>query len=348
MSLFARHPSSPILKPQDVKPSDPRLKVEGVFNPAAAHDGERFILLLRIAEGVRCSDGNCAAVPVIENGSLVIREFDRNDPNLDLSDSRYVRHGEKVWLSTLSHLRLASSVDGVTFEVQDAPFLFPSENYESFGIEDARIVKLDGQWRINYTAIGPDGFCTASATSPDLKSVERDGILFPPENKDVCILPEMIGGMYHGLHRPLNTLFGQHAIWYASSPDLRNWGSHQCIMRPRANGWENKRVGGGAPCVRTEKGWLQIYHGANHEHRYALFAAMFDLESPSRLIARSDEPVLLPEAAYETEGFFGQVVFSNGIVLKDGIVHLYYGAADCVTALARAPLDTIFDSLKLK
>lgn len=347
MSLFTRHASNPILTTEDMVPSDPRLVVQGVFNPAAAHDGDQFILLVRVAEGAR-EEENTVSVPVVEQGKLVFMTYDRSDPGIDLSDARYVRCHGRTLLSTLSHLRVATSEDGIRFQVREAPLLYPQEAYESYGIEDARVVRLEERWWIVYTAIGPDGFCTALASTEDFEHIRRHGIIFAPENKDVCLFPEKIAGAYHALHRPLNTLFDAHAVWYARSPDLIHWGGHQCVLRPRPNGWEDARVGGGAPCVRTDQGWLQIYHGANRSHGYALFAALFDLDNPGRLIARSSEPVFTPQAAYETRGFLGQVVFCNGLVLQDGVLYLYYGAADQVTALATVALESLLEKLNQK
>lgn len=349
-SIFTRCEANPLIAPQDLTPSDPRLRVRGSFNPAVAHDGEQFVMLVRVAEDA-APGGADAAVPVvtIENGKagLSILEFSKDEPDVDLSDSRCVSKGDRLYLTTLSHLRLATSRDGIHFDMRPEPFLYAEKDYEAYGIEDARLARIDGRWYINYTVVGPDSFCTALATSDDLRSVEKRGILFAPENKDVCIFPEKVGGMYHTLHRPLNSTFGgRHGIWYAQSPDLIHWGGHQAVIRPRANGYENHRVGGGGPSIRTPEGWLQIYHGANHRHQYHLFAALFDLEQPWKLIARGERPVLSPEAEYETNGFFGGVVFSSGAVLLGDTIYLYYGAADETTCLATAPLDAVLGELK--
>lgn len=108
------------------------------------------------------------------------------------------------------------------------------------------------------------------------------------------------------------------------------------MIPTRCNGFEDARVGGGAPCVKTDVGWLQIYHGASHEHRYCLFGALFDLEQPWKLIARSEQPIFEPTADYEEKGFFGGVVFTSGL-----LVHLYYGAADTSVCLVQADLNDV-------
>lgn len=343
-ALFEREAGGPLFSPADLQPSDPRLQVCGVFNPGAVALGDKVYLMLRVAENARCEPGQIS-VPVMVDGTLTLRTFDLSDPEVDASDSRYVIHRGALLLSSLSHFRLAISEDGVAFELQPGVFMAPMEHYESYGIEDARLTAIDGWIYINYTAVGPQGFCTALARTRDFEHVERLGIMFAPENKDVCLIPERIEGRYHCLHRPLNTLFGRHSIWYAHSDDLLAWGGHRCVLEGRDNAYENGRVGGGAPCLKTERGWLQIFHAADASHRYQLFAALFDLTQPWRLIARSDAPIFTPEESYETDGFFGQVVFCNGAVARGDELLLYYGAADEHTCVACGSLSGILASM---
>jgi predicted GH43/DUF377 family glycosyl hydrolase len=105
------------------------------------------------------------------------------------------------------------------------------------------------------------------------------------------------------------------------------------------------RMGGGAVPIRTALGWLALYHGADSTHRYCMGAVLLDLDDPGKVIARSIRPFLEPEAEYEVNGFFGKVVFSCGALLFGDKVHMYYGAADEVMALAEIPLQDIFDTL---
>ena len=110
--------------------------------------------------------------------------------------------------------------------------------------------------------------------------------------------------------------------------------------------WDSARNGGGAVPIKTEKGWLILYHGADSvSNRYCMNAALLDLEDPTRVLAAAREPVLQPEAPYEVAGFYPNVVFSCGAFLKDSIVHMYYGAADRVMALARAELSDLWKAM---
>ena len=344
-----RHAANPLITPDMLQPSAPGFRVRGVFNPAATRFGEEILLLLRVAED--CEAGaNEVAVPIarFENGvgRPDILRLSRRDPEVDLSDSRYVVYRGRTHLSTLSHLRLARSRDGARFTVDERPFIFPSDSTESFGAEDARITQIDGVFYINYTCVSPDSWATALVSTRDFKKVERHGIIFPPQNKDVCLFPEKINGHYCALHRPHNSGFGRPSIWYAESPDLVHWGNHQCLVRPRDNGWEDERVGGGAPCLKTPEGWLQIYHGAGADGSYRLFTLLLDSACPARVLKRASRPLLEPEADYEAKGFFGRVVFTDGVVpFDDGRVWIYYGAADQTTCLAETSVDELLDSL---
>ena len=139
---------------------------------------------------------------------------------------------------------------------------------------------------------------------------------------------------------------GGNYIWVAESPDRVHWGRHICIATTRPGKWDSARVGAGAAPIRTEKGWLEIYHGANKENRYCLGALLLDLDDPTKVIARSEEPIMEPIAPYEQTGFFGNVVFTNGFYLIDeDTVRIFYGASDEVICSAEFSIKEILDTL---
>ena len=160
----------------------------------------------------------------------------------------------------------------------------------------------------------------------------------------MAIFPEKVKGKYVALHRPSNSSFGNPSIWYSESPDLLHWGNHKCIVRTRDNQWESQRIGGGAPPIKTPDGWLVIYHGKGANGAYSLFCLLLDLEEPFRVVRRASTPLLTPTEPYETEGFFGNVVFSNGIAQKEGKIYLYYGASDETVNLAVTDIDSLLES----
>ncbi|GGH86343.1 putative GH43/DUF377 family glycosyl hydrolase [Pullulanibacillus pueri] len=179
----------------------------------------------------------------------------------------------------------------------------------------------------------------------DFKTVERKGMIFAPENKDVLIFPEKINGKYYALHRPVPKSVGGPEVWIAESTNLVHWGNHKHLLGLRESMWDNGRIGGGAVPIKTDKGWLELYHGADKDHRYCMGAVLLDLNDPTKVIARSNQPILEPEADYEVEGFFGNVVFSCGALLEGDKVKIYYGVADTSMAGAELSLQDILDTL---
>jgi predicted GH43/DUF377 family glycosyl hydrolase len=258
--------------------------------------------------------------------------------------------GGHTWLTSVSHLRVARSSDGIHFQVERAPTLSPATPYESFGIEDPRITLIDGIYWINYSAVSQHGIATALASTIDFRTFHRHGIIFPPNNRDVTIFPDRIEGRHVALHRPMPEGIGQPAMWAAASSDLVSWGEHRLVASAREGSWDDAKIGGGAVPfpVRTDgkNAWLAIYHGVTSSPlTYSLGALLLDARDPSRVIGRSREPILSPEAPYEREGFFGGVVFTCGLLADGDLVRIYYGAADGVTAVADLSLEEILSGM---
>lgn len=183
-------------------------------------------------------------------------------------------------------------------------------------------------------------------TTRDWKTFSDQCMIIPPHNKDCALFDEKINGLYYALHRPSSVDLGGNYIWLAQSPDGVHWGKHRCLIRTRPGYWDSKRVGAGASPIKTTEGWLEIYHGANEKHQYGLGAMLLDLNDPSIVLARSDDPIMIPEAPYELTGFFGQVVFTNGHIVRGDELTIYYGAADEVVCAARFSIGEILSSLK--
>ena len=346
--MIVKAKENPLITPGDVNPSTEGFRVLGAFNPGATQYKDEILLLLRVAETCEPKDGRIR-VPVyrFEGGTSYpdILEFDHDDAEVALKDTRGVTYRGKEYLSTISHIRLARSKDGIHFNVEDNPFIYPVMDNEAYGVEDARVTEIDGAYYINYTAVSRDSWATSLAATDDFKSIERKGLIFHPENKDVAIFPEKVGGKYIALHRPNNSGFGKASIWYSESPDLLHWGNHQCIVRPRENRWESMKIGGGAPPIKTPHGWLEIYHGVRETAAgllYRLGAVLLDLEEPWRVVGRASEAILSPIAIEDFWGNVGNVVFTCGAILDDdGELKVYYGAADQVMCLATAPMDEV-------
>ncbi len=346
--MLTRNPHNPLIRPADVRPSHPDFEVIGTFNAGVTQLGAETLLLVRVAERPRQHEAGRIFYPLMTNdGQIGVNSFAADDPRFGTTDPRLIqdrRTGETI-LSSLSHLRLARSTDGIHFTVADQPWLRAEPPYENFGIEDARITVIDGIYYVNYSAVSRYGIATALVSTRDFVQVERHGLMLPPANRDVVLFPERIDGRYVCYHRPMPSIVGGLNMWMARSPDLQHWGGHQHILEGQSDGWESGRVGGGAPPLCTEKGWLSIYHAADRRDRYCLGAFLTPLDEPGRVIARSHEPILVPEAAYETQGFFPNVVFSCGALVVGDHLRIYYGASDETIALAEIPLAALLERL---
>lgn len=338
---------NPIIEPKDVRPSREDFEVVGVFNAGVTRLADEILLLLRVAERPSGKDRDTVSVAIYDTakGCLVLKEFSRNDGDNDFSDPRLIVRQGRTYLTSISHLRLARSKDGVHFKIDSEPAVAPANDYESFGVEDARISFIAGTYYIDYVAVSPNGVTTSLVSTQDFVHFERKGVIFCPENKDVAIFPRKINGKYYALHRPVSPLFANSDIWIAESDNLVCWGNHRYLMGPRAGKWDELKVGAGAVPFETERGWLEIYHAADRTNRYCLGAVLLDAQKPWEIIARSAEPLLEPQASYETEGFFGNVVFTCGLLFEDNILKIYYGVADTAVCYAEIKLEDVSAAL---
>jgi len=353
--MLKRYENNPIIQPSDLSPLHESFRILGVFNPAAFLMGRKIYLLLRVAEQPQ-DIPNKIRIPIVqkdEAGSrLSFFEVDHDDERLVIEDVRKYRWEGREYLSSLSHFRLAESEDGIHFTIAKDAWLLPEGENENFGVEDARVTKIENNYFVNYTAASDDGYAASMVKTRNFLSYERLGIIFHPLNKDVVIFPEKIQGKYWALHRPEVVPFGKPSIWTATSPNLIHWGEHHVLLRPDAGRWNNNKVGGGPPPIKTPKGWLVIFHGVavNDDHQgefYSLSAMLLDLDDPRKIIAQKT-PILFPQEDYETKAFVKNVVFSNGAVYlaeKDELL-VYYGAGDESIGLAKTKLKDFLLFLK--
>ncbi len=343
-----RSDKNPIITPADVKPLRDDYEVVGAFNTAVTRLGDEVLLLLRVAERPRIKNGKKVFAPIYDVGkkALVLKEFDKGDSQIDFSDPRLITTPEGTYLTSISHLRLARSRDGINFEIEDEAAMSAANEYETFGLEDPRITKIDGTYYINYVGVSPAGVTTCLAATKDFKSYERKGIIFCPDNKDVVIFPGKINGRYFAVHRPSSDLFKKNDMWISESPDLLSWGNHRFLMSQSDDGWDCLRIGAGAVPFKADAGWLEVYHGADANNRYSLGAVLLDANEPWKALARTREPIFEPQADYECRGFFGNVVFTCGLLCENEKIKLYYGASDTVTCYAEIDLVDILSALK--
>jgi len=257
---------------------------------------------------------------------------------------RGITHTPRRNMSCIGH---AWSEDGVRFERADEPVLRCGTSPDrTQGVEDPRIVRLDGVYHLCYVTWNEVTVNIGLATSRDLFTWEDHGIIFGHEqfgnNKNASLWPERIDGQYALIHRPMGFAWGREPhpldMWLSLSPDLRTWRGHRRLLRARRGevDWEHTKIGLGAPPFRTEQGWLMVYHAVDKDFVYRLGLVLLDLEDPTRELRRSARPILEPEIGWEVEGDTRNVVFTCGAVLLGTELWVYYGGADTVIGLARA------------
>lgn len=317
-----------------------------MLNPGVFVMDGRICMIIRVAERPEQKEGKIS-FPVYEDNRFKVLEFDRDSPDIDLSDPRVINYKGQDYLTTLSYLRLVFSDDGVHFyEDSKYPPVFGSGFYESFGIEDCRVATMDDGYCLTFTEVSPVAVGVGMMRTRDFRHFTHEGMIFPPHNKDCALFEEKIDGRYYALHRPSSPELGGNYMWIAESPDRIHWGRHKCVATTRKGFFDSARLGAGASPIRTDEGWLMIYHGADSSNRYCLGAMLLDLKDPSRVLARSSEPIMEPVAPYEQTGFFGNVVFTNGQIVDGDTVHIYYGASDEVICKADFSIKEILAMLK--
>jgi predicted GH43/DUF377 family glycosyl hydrolase len=223
------------------------------------------------------------------------------------------------------------------------------------GCEDPRLTKIDDRVFMTYVAF--DGYSPprVALTSIHINDFlaknwqwKKPVIISPPGvvDKNACILPEKIDSKYVIFHR----IFPNILIDFVDDLDFdgtTRWLKGEFRIRPRASYWDSRKIGAGAPPIKTKDGWLLIYHGVGERDpgRYKIGAMLLDLKNPTRVLSLSKEPILEPQVWYENEGWKSGVTYPCGaVVIKDRLL-VYYGGADRVACVASAKLDELLDHL---
>ena len=339
-----------LLSPADLKPSRDGLEVIGVFNPAAvARDDGTIVLMARVAERPTDQRPGFHALPRWSfdgpEPELLV-EYLPEDQDILVDPRKVVRAADQLMrLKFVSHIRVFTlSPDGrsVTGELHSLDCQGPCE---TFGVEDARITPIDGEYWVSYVSVSEHGACTSLATTTDFQSYNRLGVCFAPENKDVVLCPERVHGRLVALHRP-NTFqrFCKPEMWAAQSNDGKDWGTHKPVWSGRY-AWDSDRIGAGTPPVLLDDHTLlEVYHGSERStvkgkvgaYRAGLLG--LNREAPWEVVKHTPEPVMAAQEPWEQEGFVPDVVFPTGVVMPGVQTHavptdndellMFYGAAD--------------------
>ncbi|MCC6680272.1 MAG: glycosylase [Phycisphaeraceae bacterium] len=346
--------SNCMLRPADLKPRYPGMKIIGTFNPGAIQLSDGSVaLLVRVCEApIEKRKGFHCSPRMDPQQGLVIDWLPEEEH--DSSDPRVLRHrarGEHR-LRFISYLRVFFSRDGKTIDNHNGPVIEPTSEYETYGLEDPRITRLGDTFHITVVTVSKHGVATSLMSTTDFRDFRGHGIIFAPDNKDVVIFPEKVAGRYIALHRPVPAMrFVPPEMWIARSDDLLHWGEHRQLLGS-GSGWQNNRVGGGTPPIATEAGFLALYHAAHKAHDqpgvgiYCGGALLLAGDDPSRVAACTEGPIMRPQTNFETQGFAPNVVFPTAMIERDDELWVYYGAADenvGVTAFKRADVLAALD-----
>ena len=262
---------------------------------------------------------------------------------------------------------IATSDDGKKWDVRPAPFMTCEMMNDSdvTMVYDPRLTVIEGRLYICFAVDTKHGVRGGVAVTDDLEHIEILS-LSVPDNRNMVLFPERIGGNYVRLERPMPVYSrggkDRFDIWLSESPDMRFWGKSRLVMGVENVPFANDKIGPGAPPVKTEKGWLTTFHAVQRDPSrgkngwetqwtkcYHAGIMLLDLYDPSKIIGMSDVPLIAPETYWETDdGCRTNVIFPGGMILEDdGEVKIYYGASDTVECLAMASLDDLL-SLVIK
>jgi predicted GH43/DUF377 family glycosyl hydrolase len=262
----------------------------------------------------------------------------------------------------VSDIGIAQSTDGVHFSNRKR-FIVSKEPWERFGCEDPRVTLLNGTYYIFYTALStypfsPEGIKVGVAMSRDLKKIDERHPVTPFNAKAMTLFPERIGGKMWALltvnpDRPpsricLASFDRPEDIWSES-----RWNTWYADFEKHAlpllrSGDDQVEVG--APPLKTKDGWLVLYSYIRNYHSpqplFSIEAVLLDLEDPTKVISRTNWPILTPEEYYEKHGLAPNIVFPSGAILDGDTIHLYYGAADTTVCLVDIKLSSLLNYME--
>ncbi len=337
--MFQRHPENPIITP-GLSP----WRMAASFNPGVIYEDGHYYLYERTAGSLRpfhCYIGLLESQDGVHISHVsdqpVFTPAMAGSPYGSVQDPRVVRIGS-TYIMTYAFRPYTWSINptGVgVFEGYETPF--PGYDGDSSKNQTRSGIAVSED-RLHWRHL-------AGVNDPDV------------DDRDVLLFPEKIGGRYAALRRPrrfvgaMQTQEDHPSISLSYSPDLLTWSPPELVLQPE-NDWEGNRIGGSTPPVKTEQGWLVFYHGVETQDAalrrvcYRLGAMLLDLDNPARVIARTKDFLMEPEAYYERFGsVIPNVIFPTGVVLKDGLISLYYGVCDTAIALATARLEDVLARL---
>ncbi|WP_066808856.1 glycosidase [Sphingomonas asaccharolytica] len=341
----------------------------GAFNPGLTRlPNGNLLMMVRIAEALRTpivdqkihsirwvpSDGTAADAGRYCLDPWPLEMVDTADPR------KFMMRGggwKVMALTSLSWL-LPVELDAEGRSVVDVHYrqaIAPRASYQCYGVEDARISRMDNRWLMTTCSVSPERHSTTLYSSNDARDWLLEGIVLDHQNKDMLIFEDQIGANYWAQTRPLGDLYFAYppgsewragpSINLATSPDALHWKPHEKPgIRPHAATLATARMGGGTPPVLTDRGWLSLWHGVEPYGVvgiYRTYWSLLDARDPSVTIATSDTPLLQP-APHLTDPikdlmYLDNVVFTTGIADAGDHFVIASGEADLACRITHVP-----------
>ena len=358
-----------VLVPQDIDLSrsplaghlDAETYVLGAFNPGLTRlPNGNLLMVVRIAEALRhpVGDGHVHAIRW-DNGRYVLDAWPLDAA--DTSDPRkFMLRGENwkvMALTSLSWLLpVELSPDCLTVvAIHYDRAIAPQHSFQCYGIEDARISRVDNRWLMTTCSVSPERHSTTLYSSANGLDWTFEDVILDHQNKDMLIFEGRIDGQYWAQTRPLGDLYFAYppgsewragpSINLATSADALHWKPlRKPGIRPHANTTATARMGGGAPPILTDRGWLTLWHGVapnDSVGAYRTYWSLLDRDDPSRVIATSHAPLLEANAGLtsplEHQMYLRDIVFTTGIADHGDAFIVASGEADLACRITHVP-----------
>ncbi len=287
---------------------EPKGEIGAIFNPGATEHNGDIVLLPRV----------------------VMKGFTPKEKGYGFDN--YI---SKIWY--------AKSDDGKDFTLSDEPVIKPDKPYDIKGCEDPRITKLNGEYFITYTALSNPAFSGRGGriglvSTKDFFNFEKHGIIGPDvSGKNAVIFSDKINGKIGVLYRmdpitsPIRIMYFDDIKQLKKNHGSEPWEKYmgdldKHIVLDRKYEWESSKIGAGPSPIKTDEGWLLLYHGVDKNKIYRAGAALLDLDNPQKIIARSSEPISGPEEGYDFD--IPNVKFPEGVVVRGEEFYIYSGIND--------------------
>lgn len=367
-----------IFSPQDVDLDNSPVKqsideptyVLGAFNPGMTRlPNGNILLMVRVAESLN--------QPIVDNTLRIIRKDGTQGyivdeipaSNLNTKDPRKYQLEKyspvKVYgltsFSWILPVELAPDGNEV-IKVHYDKILGPEQNFQEYGVEDARITKIGGKYYMTTCSVSSERHCTTLYSSNDGLRYDLEGIIMDHQNKDMVLFPRKIDGKYYAMTRPLGSLYfntPQNSIYnpgpsinLAVSPDLLHWKPlDKPFIRAKKDSLISMKLGGGAPPFETDEGWLILFHGVEKQGSvgiYRTFGALLDKDNPQKIkYIDENQPILesKPKLVQDIKDkiYLKNVVFTSGVLEHNDSFIVASGELDLCCRLTYIKKDKIRD-----